>query len=84
MALVQHNAAQLVRDSDAKTDLIPKLKALLNDEATKSIMQQALSRLAIKDADERIATTVIALASRQLPADDPKSEIRDPKPEIRK
>jgi hypothetical protein len=47
-------------------------------------MQQALSRLAIKDADERIATTVIALASRQLPADDPKSEIRDPKPEIRK
>jgi UDP-N-acetylglucosamine--N-acetylmuramyl-(pentapeptide) pyrophosphoryl-undecaprenol N-acetylglucosamine transferase len=66
MALVQHNAAELVRDADAKTDLIPKLKTLLHDEAAQSIMQSALQRLAIKDADERIAQKVIELASSNL------------------
>lgn len=72
MALVQHNAAELVRDADAKTDLIPKLKTLLHDEAAQTIMQSALQRLAIRDADERIAQIVIALASN------PKSEFRNP------
>ncbi len=63
MALVQHNAAQLVRDADAASELIPKLKTLLHDEATQTIMQQALQRLAIRDADERIANKVIELAT---------------------
>ncbi len=63
MSLVQHNAAQLVRDADAQQELILKLKTLLHDEATQSIMQQALQRLAIRDADERIANKVIELAS---------------------
>ncbi len=68
MALVQHNAAQLVRDADAQQDLIPKLKTLLHDEATQTIMQQALQRLAIRDADERIAQRVIDLAAQRLNA----------------
>ena len=63
MALVQHNAAQLVRDSDAGTDLIPKLKILLHDVATQSIMREALNRLAIHDADDRIARELIAMAT---------------------
>jgi UDP-N-acetylglucosamine--N-acetylmuramyl-(pentapeptide) pyrophosphoryl-undecaprenol N-acetylglucosamine transferase len=63
MSLVRHNAAQLVRDSDAGTELIPKLRALLHDNATQIIMREALGRLAIYDADERIAREVIALAS---------------------
>jgi UDP-N-acetylglucosamine--N-acetylmuramyl-(pentapeptide) pyrophosphoryl-undecaprenol N-acetylglucosamine transferase len=66
MALVQHNAAELVRDADVKTHLIPKLKSLLHNEAEQSIMRSALQRLAIKDADERIAQKVIALASQNL------------------
>jgi UDP-N-acetylglucosamine--N-acetylmuramyl-(pentapeptide) pyrophosphoryl-undecaprenol N-acetylglucosamine transferase len=66
MALVQHNAAELVRDADAKSDLIPKIKNLLHDEAAQTIMQSALQRLAIKDADERIAQKVIALANQNL------------------
>jgi UDP-N-acetylglucosamine--N-acetylmuramyl-(pentapeptide) pyrophosphoryl-undecaprenol N-acetylglucosamine transferase len=66
MALVQQNAAELVRDADAKSDLIPKLKNLLHDEAAQTIMQSALERLAIKDADERIAQKVIALANQNL------------------
>ncbi len=63
MSLVQHNAAQLVRDADVKTDLIPKLQKLLHDAAGQSIMHQALQQLAIRDADERIARTVIQLAT---------------------
>ncbi len=62
MALVQHNAAQLVRDADARAELVPKLITLLKDGATQAIMQEALLRLAITDADERIAGKVIALA----------------------
>jgi len=63
MALVQHNASQLVRDSDTATELIPRLKALLEDPKTQTVMQEALARLAITDADERIATKVISLAT---------------------
>jgi UDP-N-acetylglucosamine:LPS N-acetylglucosamine transferase len=49
-------------------ELIPKLKALLRDEATQSIMREALNRLAIHDADDRIARELVAMA-------DPKSSI---------
>ena len=63
MSLVRHNAAQLVRDADVPQALIPKLKALIHDEATQSIMRQSLRRLAIADADERIAQKVMALAA---------------------
>lgn len=69
MSLVKHNAAQLVRDADAHQDLIPKLRTLLHDEATQSIMQQALQQLAIRDADERIAHKVIALATSNAKSD---------------
>jgi UDP-N-acetylglucosamine--N-acetylmuramyl-(pentapeptide) pyrophosphoryl-undecaprenol N-acetylglucosamine transferase len=63
MSLVRHNAAQLVRDSDARTELVSRLRTLLHDEATQFIMREALGRLAIYDADERIAREVIALAT---------------------
>jgi UDP-N-acetylglucosamine--N-acetylmuramyl-(pentapeptide) pyrophosphoryl-undecaprenol N-acetylglucosamine transferase len=62
MALVQHNAAELVRDADAPNELISKLKTLLYDQAAQSIMQSALQRLAIRDADRRIANKIIELA----------------------
>ena len=71
MSLVRHNAAQLIRNSDVGADLVPKLKTLLHDEATQFIMREALGRLAIYDADERIAREVIAMAT-------PKSIIRNP------
>jgi UDP-N-acetylglucosamine--N-acetylmuramyl-(pentapeptide) pyrophosphoryl-undecaprenol N-acetylglucosamine transferase len=63
MALVQHNAAQIVRDADAQQNLVPKLKSLLHDDSTQSIMRSGLKRLAIRDADERIAQKVIELAT---------------------
>ena len=61
MALVKHNAAQLIRDADVSTELMPKLKLLLSDYSSQLIMHQALRRLAITDADERIAAEVVGL-----------------------
>ncbi len=63
MALVKRDAAILVKDSDAQTQLVKKLKELLNDDATQRKMSANLKNMAIKDADERIAKKVIELGS---------------------
>ena len=62
MALVEHNAAMMVRNSDAKLELVKKLKVLLHDEAMQELMVNSLTKLAIDDADERIAKKVIEIA----------------------
>ena len=62
LALVAHNAALLVKDHDAKTELLKKLKTLLHDNAMQEIMSRNLKAMAIKDADERIANKVIEIA----------------------
>ena len=64
MALVTHNAAMMVRNSDAQLELVKKLKNLLHDEAMQEIMISALQKLAITDADERIAKRVIEIAKK--------------------
>lgn len=62
MALVSHNAAEMVKDNDAKTELIAKLKNLLDDKVAQDVMRENLKGMAIKDADERIAAKVIEIA----------------------
>lgn len=62
MALVEHNAAMMVRNSDAKQELVKKLKVLLHDEAMQELMINSLQKLAINDADERIAKKIIEIA----------------------
>lgn len=64
MALVEHNAAMMVKDNDARTELVKKIKHLLHDVAMQDIMSKSLRRLAIKDADERIANKVIEIATK--------------------
>ena len=59
MALVKHDAAMLVKDSDAPNELVKKLTELLKDEVAQQRMSVNLKKLAIKDADERIAKKVI-------------------------
>ncbi|MBS1773508.1 MAG: undecaprenyldiphospho-muramoylpentapeptide beta-N-acetylglucosaminyltransferase [Bacteroidetes bacterium] len=63
MALAEHNAALVVKDADAKTELIKKLKTLLHDTAMQDIMTNSLKSLAIKDADKRIAEKIFEIAS---------------------
>lgn len=64
MALVEHNAAMMVKNSDAKAELVDKLKRLLKDEAMQELMSRNLRGLAIKDADDRIAKTVLAISGK--------------------
>jgi UDP-N-acetylglucosamine--N-acetylmuramyl-(pentapeptide) pyrophosphoryl-undecaprenol N-acetylglucosamine transferase len=62
MALVKRDAAILVKDSDAPTELVKKLKELLKDDGAQKRMSVNLKNMAIKDADERIAKKAIELA----------------------
>ncbi len=62
MALVTHGAAQMVKDVDAKMELVPKLRTLLHDHAAQEIMSNALKTIAIRDADMRIAHKVIEIS----------------------
>jgi len=62
MALVEHNAAEIVPNNEAKTLLKTKLKDLLNDEVAQEVMRKNLKALAIVDADDRIAEKVLELS----------------------
>ncbi len=64
MALVEHNAAMMVRNSDAPNELVKKLTQLLHDSAMQEVMINSLKKLAIIDADERIANKVIEIAAK--------------------
>lgn len=64
MALVEHNAAMMVKNSDAKTELVNKLKKLLKDDAMQELMSTNLQVMAIKDADERIAKKVLEISGK--------------------
>jgi UDP-N-acetylglucosamine--N-acetylmuramyl-(pentapeptide) pyrophosphoryl-undecaprenol N-acetylglucosamine transferase len=66
MALVEHNAAVMVKDNEAKTELIKKIKKLLHDQPMQDIMSRNLLTLAIRDADERIAKKVMEIAKDKL------------------
>lgn len=63
MALVEHNAALMVKDNDARIELVKKIKTLLHDASMQELMSQNLVRMAIKDADERIAKKIIEIAA---------------------
>lgn len=54
MALVQKNAAILVKDSDAKNQLVDKTIELLNDQKKCDDLSKNIKTMAIADAPERI------------------------------
>ncbi len=62
MELVQLNAAMIVKDNEVKTELLKKIKLVVNDIKMQEIMADNLKRLAIKDADEQIAKKIIEIA----------------------
>ena len=65
MALVNKEAAVLVRDADATTQLIPTALALLKDEKQLKSLHTNILKLAQKDSAKRIAEEVIALARKK-------------------
>ncbi len=61
MALVDKQAAVLVKDVEAKSKLIDKLLVLINDEQKQNELINNISRFAIPDAAERIVDEVLAI-----------------------
>lgn len=58
MALVEKDAAILVKDVDAREQLIPKVIELANDETQQKRLGENLKRDAIDNADERIVNVI--------------------------
>ena len=56
LALVARNAAVMVEDATAATQLVPAVTALLADPARREAMGAAISGMALRDSDERIVT----------------------------
>jgi UDP-N-acetylglucosamine--N-acetylmuramyl-(pentapeptide) pyrophosphoryl-undecaprenol N-acetylglucosamine transferase len=61
MNLVQKQAALMVKDSDAVTELVPRVIALAKDENKQNELREHIGRYAIVDADERIAKEIIGV-----------------------
>ena len=65
MALVEKEAAVLVRDAEAAEKLIPTALELIKDEKTLKKLHTNVLKLAQKDSARRIAEEVIALAKKE-------------------
>ncbi len=63
MALVQRNAAMMVKDNEAKSGLIKKILSLLNDAKQCEIMQRNIIEMKVMNADEVIANKLIEIAN---------------------
>ena len=64
MALVNHKAALLVKDSDAKETLIPTLIELVKDEEEQRKISANVAKMAFNDSASIIASEVIKLIKR--------------------
>jgi UDP-N-acetylglucosamine--N-acetylmuramyl-(pentapeptide) pyrophosphoryl-undecaprenol N-acetylglucosamine transferase len=59
MSLVNKNAAMMVKDDEAKDKIIPMIIELAGDEARQNELKTNISKLAITNADEKIADEII-------------------------
>ena len=62
LALVNHEAAVLVRDSEVEEDLVPTAIALLKNQVQRDKLSNNIRKLGIYDAAEIIASEVIKIA----------------------
>jgi len=62
MALVEAKAAWIIRDEDAREQIIAKALALLQDETERKQLSEHIRKLAMPDAAARIAEEVLKLA----------------------
>ena len=64
MALVEKDAALMVRDAEADTKLLDKVEGLLADEARLADLEKNILKLGRKDASEVIAKEVLKLVRK--------------------
>ncbi len=68
MALVNHQAALLVKDSEAREKLIGEVIRLAGDEALRSKMEVKIASLAVQNSADLIASEVLALINKKKTA----------------
>lgn len=68
-SLVDKNAALMIPDAEVSERLVDETLALLQDEERCHSLAQAIAKLGIKDADERILAELIQIAKPQKNAD---------------
>jgi UDP-N-acetylglucosamine--N-acetylmuramyl-(pentapeptide) pyrophosphoryl-undecaprenol N-acetylglucosamine transferase len=61
MALVNKNAALIVKDSEAKEKLVATVIGLSKDQIKQETLSKNIQALAITDADEIIVTEILKL-----------------------
>jgi UDP-N-acetylglucosamine--N-acetylmuramyl-(pentapeptide) pyrophosphoryl-undecaprenol N-acetylglucosamine transferase len=61
LALVEKDAAILVRDKDAESDLIPEALELMNDQKKQKELSENIKKMALKDSAKIIANEVLKL-----------------------
>jgi UDP-N-acetylglucosamine--N-acetylmuramyl-(pentapeptide) pyrophosphoryl-undecaprenol N-acetylglucosamine transferase len=61
LALIEKQAATLVKDTDARNNLVDEVLALLENEAECTAMGERIKKLALPDADTVIAQEVLKL-----------------------
>lgn len=64
MALVKNDAAMLITDAESRTKLVEETIKLLNDEFRLNVYKSNISRMALKNADEKIAKEIISLSKK--------------------
>jgi UDP-N-acetylglucosamine--N-acetylmuramyl-(pentapeptide) pyrophosphoryl-undecaprenol N-acetylglucosamine transferase len=64
MALVNHNAAILVKDSEAAGNLVDTAIDLLNSEGKREKLSENIGRLALRDSADAIASEIIRLVNK--------------------
>ena len=62
MALVNNNAAVLVKDNEAEQNLVDIALLLINDENKCRTLAENIGKMALSDADEVIAREVLKIA----------------------
>ena len=63
-ALVNKDAAIMIKDADVMNELMPALLKLCADEKTQKIMTENIGALAVNNADEIIALQILKAINR--------------------
>ncbi len=64
MALVNKEAAVLLKDAEAEEKLLDVLRGLLEDDARREALQRNIGKLAIRDSDEIIAKEILKIINK--------------------
>ena len=66
MALVNENAAGIIKDSDAEQVFFEKIQNLCNDNETMQLFSKNIYKLAVKNSADIIASEVINYANKKI------------------